>query len=194
MQAAIAGPDPDLWLFIAIAAGTSMRHGEILCARWEHLDLVNRRLFIPKAKAGAREQPITASLADTLAREREMRANKDGWLFPSRYKKSNLGHRESMDHQFRAAVIRAGLDPKIITPHVLRHTAITQLVQANVDLPTIQRISGHRTIKMVLRYTHAHAQHIDQAINSLDKAAPGPGANTITQELHTPPRRRTENA
>jgi integrase len=189
MQTAIAGSDPDLWLFTAIAASTSMRHSEILRARWDHLDLANRRLFIPRAKAGAREQPITASLADTLAREREMRDDKEGWIFPSRYSNSTLGHRESMEHSFRIAVVRAGLDPTIVTPHVLRHTAITKLVQAGVDLPTIQRISGHRTIKMVLRYSHVHGQHIDQAISALDRAAPEPQVNetgrAITQELHT---------
>ncbi|WP_202944828.1 tyrosine-type recombinase/integrase [Nitrosospira multiformis] len=29
--------------------------------------------------------------------------------------------------------------------HTLRHTAITHLVQAGVDLPTVKRISGHKT-------------------------------------------------
>jgi hypothetical protein len=68
---------------------------------------------------------------------------------------------------FREAVKAAGLDPETITPHVMRHTAITKLVQAGVDLPTVQRISGHRSITMVLRYTHVHGQHIDLAIQAL---------------------------
>jgi site-specific recombinase XerD len=49
-----------------------------------------------------------------------------------------------MDNAFRDAVVGAGLDPKLVMPHVMRHTAITALVQAGVDLPTIQKISGHR--------------------------------------------------
>ena len=63
-----------------------------------------------------------------------------------------------MDRPFRDAVTRAGLDPALITPHVMRHTAITKLVQAGVDLPTVQRISGHKTLTMVLRYAHVHAR------------------------------------
>lgn len=177
LQAAIAGADPDLWLFIEIAAGTAMRHAEILRARWDQLDIENRRLYIAQAKAGAREQPITVRLAEVLAREREMRTDKEGWIFASRYSNSTHGHRESMEHPFRDAVVRAGLDPKIVTPHVLRHTAITRLVQARVDLPTIMQISGHKTISMVLRYTHVHGRHIDEAIGALDR-------RTITQELH----------
>jgi site-specific recombinase XerD len=51
-----------------------------------------------------------------------------------------------------------------VTPHVMRHTAITKLVQAGVDLPTVQRVSGHKTLAMVLRYTHVHGRHIDDPI------------------------------
>jgi hypothetical protein len=65
-----------------------------------------------------------------------------------------------------------------------------RLVQAGVDLPTIQRISGHKTVAMVLRYAHVHGQHIDQAIRAIGRTLPQPTENktgrTITQELHTP--------
>jgi len=77
-----------------------------------------------------------------------------------------------MEQPFRNAVTRAGLDPRIVTPHVLRHTAITKLVQAGVDLPTIQQISGHKTLAMVLRYTHVHGTHVDKAIAALGRTIP----------------------
>jgi site-specific recombinase XerD len=69
---------------------------------------------------------------------------------------------------FRRIVIRAGLNPKDVTPHTLRHTAITQLVQAGVDLPTVQRISGHKTLAMVARYAHQNSAHIQTAMDKLD--------------------------
>jgi len=59
----------------------------------------------------------------------------------------------------------------------MRHTAITALVKAGVDLPTIQRISGHKTLDMVLRYTHVHDEHIDDAILNIGRAAPQQTAN-----------------
>jgi hypothetical protein len=77
-----------------------------------------------------------------------------------------------MGQPFRDAVKAAGLDPELITPHVMRHTAITKLVQAGVDLPTVQRISGHKTLAMVLRYAHVHGRHIDQAIQALGRKLP----------------------
>ena len=61
------------------------------------------------------------------------------------HKDSKAGHWARMDRPFRDAVEAAGLDPGLVTPHVMRHTAITKLVQAGVDLPTVQRVSGHKT-------------------------------------------------
>ena len=93
-----------------------------------------------------------------------------------------------MHRAFQDAVARAGLDPVLVTPHVMRHTAITKLVQAGLDLPTIQKISGHRTVKMVLKYVHVHDRHIDQAMRALAAGMPMSArkSDTIRQDLQTP--------
>ncbi|PTQ62998.1 phage integrase family protein [Sphingomonas sp. PP-CE-3G-477] len=80
---------------------------------------------------------------------------------------SKTGYRHTFRKAFARAVEKAGLDPKAITPHVMRHTAITRLVKAGVDLPTVQRVSGHKTISMVLRYAHVDGLHVDNAVNHL---------------------------
>ena len=136
-----------------------------------------------------REQPITRELAELLKGEVAHRGIHDGWIFPSpRPGESLTGHRHRMDKPFRRAVNRAGLDPRLITPHVMRHTAITNLVKSGADLPTIQRISGHKTLSMVLRYAHVHGSHIDLAVRAIGRGMPEPIANkspgAATQELH----------
>ena len=190
LRAAMQDEDPYCWLFVLFGLNTAMRHREILCARFDQLDFENRRLYVPQGKAGDREQPITPQLTAVLESERSMRDDPDGWIFPSpRPKASTKGQRYRMGKPFARAVMRAGLDPNQVTPHVMRHTAITNLVQAGIDLPTIQRISGHKTLKMVLRYTHVHGRHIDQAIQAIGRGLPEPVANktadTTTPELHT---------
>ena len=194
LRAALADQDPYLWLFVMFGLNTAMRHAEILSTRFDQLDMDNRRLHVPEAKAGARAQPITPELAEVLQKEQEMADDPKGWIFPSlRPGLSRLGHRTHMGRPFQRAVIRAGLDPKMVTPHVMRHTAITNMVQSGVDLPTIQRISGHKTLAMVLRYTHVHGRHIDRAVSVLGRKLPEPDANktpdTVTPELHTLPKR-----
>jgi integrase len=189
LRAAGADEDPYCWLFIAFGLNTAMRHAEILNARFDQLDVARHRLFIPKAKAGMREQPITPELAAILRREQEMAADPMGWIFPSPRPGSSLtGHRDRMGKPFRRAVVAAGLNAVVVTPHVMRHTAITNLVKAGVDLPTIQRISGHKTLAMVMRYTHIHGDHIDKAIRAIGRSIPEPTANkradVVAQGLH----------
>jgi integrase len=193
LQAAVADQDPYCWLFVMFGLNTAMRHGEILRARFDQLDLGNFRLHITEAKAGTRAQPFTPELAEVLAREREMADDPEGWIFPAlRPGLSRFGHRTHMGRPFKRAVERAGLNPSNVTPHVMRHTAITNLVQSGVDLPTIQKISGHKTLAMVLRYTHVHGPHIDQAVRVLGRRIPEPQENknpgAATPKLHTPPK------
>ena len=183
MKGAMQDQDGRLWLFVMFGLGAAMRHREILSVRYDQIDFANRRVFIPHAKAGEREQPITPALVDALKRQRAMEEDEDGWVFPTVLPgQSKVGHRTNMARPFARAVVRAMLDPDKVTPHTMRHTAITKLVKAGVDLPTIQRISGHKTLAMVLRYVHVHGEHIDAAISALD----GSFSDAIAPELHTP--------
>jgi integrase len=75
--------NPQIYPFIVIGLETSMRMMEILSIRREHVDLQRRVIFIPKAKAGAREQPITAHLAEFLAGLMAGLPKGTPWLFPS---------------------------------------------------------------------------------------------------------------
>jgi len=190
MNAAIVDQDTDLWLFVAIGLGTGMRHDEITAIRWTDVDFARRRIFIPHAKAGSRDQPMPADLADTLAAERKQAANPEGWIFPARNKSAKLGRRRYLDTSFRRAVTAAGLDPRVVTPHVMRHTAVTRLVRAGADIPTIMKISGHKTVAMVLRYTHVDSAHVDQAVAALDSTFSG----TIHQESTAPQTASKEEA
>lgn len=144
-----------------------MRRMEILAIRLEHIDLDRRIIFIPIAKAGAREQPITAHLAGILEGYIENAEPEQKWLSPA--PRSRTGHTVAIEKPFRRVVKAAGLDSKEIVRHTLRHTAITRLVQGSTDLPTVKRISGHKTLQMVERYCHQNGEHIQAAMDKLEK-------------------------
>lgn len=181
MQAAIGDQDPATWLFVAFGLNTAMRHSEILRVRWDQIDFKHRRINIPEAKAGQRQQPITKGLAEILEKERGQRDDQKGYIFAPTRIDGKSGHRRNMSKQFARTVSRAKLDTTKVTPHIMRHTAITQLVQSGVDLPTIKSISGHKTLSVLMRYVHLVSDHIDQAVAHLDTGI----FNTISQELHT---------
>jgi len=159
--------NPHIYPFIRVGLETSMRRSEILNIQLKHIDLERQLIDIPQAKAGAREQPITKRLAQFLQERLQQATHQQIWLFPSA--SSETGHVINIDKAFRRAVIAAGLDPKQVVRHTLRHTAITHLVQAGVDLPTVQRISGHKTLQMVVRYSHQNGEHIQSAMDTLEQ-------------------------
>lgn len=180
MQGAIGDQDLRVRLFVAFGLNAAMRHREILSVRYDQIDFANRRIFIPEAKAARAAYhggPRGRAATPTPNGKRSGRVG-----ISDAEKQAKHGHRTNMARPFLRSVIRAQLDPDKVTPHTMRHTAITRLVKAGVDLPTIQRISGHKTLAMVLRYTHVHGLHIDAAIDALSRPIP----NAVTQELHAP--------
>jgi integrase len=85
---------------------TSMRRMEILSIRREHIDIQRRVIYIPKAKTGSREQPMTAHLAAFL--EDHMAALPEGtpWLFPSLAAQS--GHTVEIRKPFPGSCVPQG--------------------------------------------------------------------------------------
>lgn len=181
LRAAVEDHDPRSWLFVMFGLNAAMRHSEIVSRRYDEIDFEHCRIWINRAKAGEREQPITPSLRDSLAKQSKMEEDPDGWIFPASRADCKQPHRRDMRAAFARIAKRAGLDPKQCTPHVMRHTAISALVMAKADIPTIQKISGHKTPAMVLHYVHLFGEHIDNAMAVLDLGIPEP----ITPELHT---------
>jgi integrase len=184
LDAAVADQNQYVYLFCAFAMNTGCRHSEILRARYDQVDYARQRIYIPEAKAGQREQVITAELAAMLKREQAMAEDPKGWIFPSqRPDLDRDGHMTRMDRPFRRVVERAGLDPALVTAHVLRHSAISTLIMSGADVASVQRISGHRTLAMVMKYVHLHSRHVDSVAAILGRSAlPG-----VTRTSHDQP-------
>jgi site-specific recombinase XerD len=64
-------------------------------------------------------------------------------------------------------------DLEDIRLHDLRHTFATRLVQAGVDVFTVQRILGHSTITMTMRYCHSFEARMRDVGENLDEKLGG---------------------
>ena len=169
LEAALPDSNTYAWLFVKIGLSTGLRHSEILAGRFDGLDARRRRLRVRVKGDRVREQPLSSELVAILQRESEMAEDSDdGWIFPS--PRSASGHIEDMKTTFKRCLIRAGLSPKEIVLHTMRHIAITNLAETGADIPTIQEFSGHLSLKMVMRYTHARDRRVNHAVDEMERA------------------------
>ncbi len=124
--------------FLLIALFTGMRRNEIASLRWEHLNLNEKALHIPKTKNG---DPLDLPLSDyliDLLQKRRVNAGASPWVFPGTGRKGHIVETK----KFTARVTeRSGVK---FTLHDLRRTFIT--IAESLDIPhyALKRLLNHR--------------------------------------------------
>ena len=88
------------------------------------------------------------------------------WLFPSRQlnqdPRSKLMRRHHVlpqpyGRQIKKTAQSASI-PKRVTSHVLRHSYATHMLEAGVDIRTVQELLGHKSVETTMIYTHVMAK------------------------------------
>lgn len=92
------------------------------------------------------------------------------WLFPNRRGDGPIGD-QAIQRTYWAACERAGL-ANAAGIHTLRHSFATHLLEAGIDLHTIQRLLGHSHIGTTTRYLHLARGHLAATDSPLDLLAP----------------------
>jgi integrase/recombinase XerD len=92
-------------------------------------------------------------------------AKSNPWLFPSRGAAGRLTRRRFGQLLDEAATM-AGVDPAMVSPHVLRHAFATHLLEGGADLRVVQTLLGHADIATTQIYTHVANDRLREVVES----------------------------
>ncbi len=144
---------------------TGMRPGEVFRLRKEDVNLELEFLRIPTGKTPFARRTIPLTERGNAILSRRMLQARSKWLFPSRYNAE-----QPICWLRKAHVIalgKAGVHPSFRL-YDLRHTALTRMAMAGIDLPTLRELAGHANIQMTMRYVHPTPEHKRAAIRKLE--------------------------
>lgn len=165
-------------LMVELDMLTGLRLGELLGLKREFVhQTLDGRLWIqivgvqtrdgwreyPKSVMSRRPVPVPSHLTETLAAHIKD-LSPDAYVFPapggSAWDDRNWARRV-----FEPAVAILGLDRRG-TPHDMRHTAASWLVQAGVDLYRVQQLLGHESFRTTQRYAHLAPDSFDKVMEA----------------------------
>jgi integrase len=100
----------------------------------------------------------------------EGREGNSGFVFPHREGQQAGQPILDVKNSFRTALRRAGI--RNFRWHDLRHCFGSWLVMGGANLVAVQKLMGHRSIRMTLRYAHLSPQYLKGEVEILDKTLP----------------------
>ena len=153
---------------------TGMRRSEL--ARLKVSDIDSQRMIIRvvEGKGGKdRDLPLSPALLETLREYWHWRKPRL-YLFPTRTRQHRLDQPISDKTVWIAcsdAARRAGIR-KRVTPHTLRHSWATHLLEAGTDLRTIQVLLGHGDPETIAQYLHLSQRHLPISLRTVPSLCP----------------------
>jgi integrase/recombinase XerD len=150
--------------------GTGMRRTEVSLLKVSDIDSQRMMIRVERGKGGAgRDIPLSPALLETL-REYWRWKKPRTYLFPSTAAKRGQEQPisdKTVWYACKEAARHAGLT-KRVSPHCLRHSFATHLLEGGTDLRTIQILLGHGDLETTAKYLHLSQRHLRAVANPLE--------------------------
>lgn len=161
---------------LSVAYGAGLRAMEVVALKVASIDSQRMLIRVEQGKGRRDRFAMLSPQLLELLRDWYRIARPSIYLFPGRDKVSPMTTRQFNRIVHEAARL-AGL-PDWVSPHTLRHSFATHLLEQNIDVRVIQVLLGHANLDSTARYTHVATNIIRGVISPLDRLSP----------LQSPPR------
>ncbi len=168
-----AGGRPEavrLLALIELLYGSGLRASELVALPLASIPRDAPLLTLTGKGGQQRMVPISHRAGQVLSRWVPLRGVESRYLFPSRGKHLT---RIRLFQLVRELAGRAGINPSLVSPHVLRHAFATHLLEGGADLRVLQTLLGHADISTTQIYTHVDAARLVALVNERHPLAAG---------------------
>jgi site-specific recombinase XerD len=158
---------PVVRMALTVMYACGLRITEAARLKAKDIDADRKQLWVRFGKGGKdRAVPLPDHVRGLLRTHYKTYGNGSQWLFPQ-----NQGHiaTDTLQHAFKMALHDAGIN-KEATPHTLRHSYATHLLENGEDITTLQKVLGHAdisTTRIYLHLTKRISDRLDKSLNDL---------------------------
>lgn len=162
-----AAPGPKYKAALAAAYGAGLRVSEVATLKVSDIDSERMMLRVEQGKGHKDRHAMLAPQLLELLRDWWRIARPQVWLFPGQNPVNPMTTRQ-INRACHAAADMARIT-KRVSPHTLRHSFATHLLEQNTDIRMIQVLLGHAKLETTALYTHIATNTIRAVMSPLER-------------------------
>jgi integrase/recombinase XerD len=151
---------------VALPLSASRRDARMIVVRGKG----NKERLVPLNEASRQAMADYLAAIEALKTDKEKNAASSKWLFPSFGESGHLT-RQHFARDLKELAASAGLAPRLVSPHVLRHAFASHLLHNGADLRIVQTLLGHTDISTTQIYTHVVEERLKSLVRDLHPLA-----------------------
>jgi site-specific recombinase XerD len=155
---------------LSVAYGAGLRVSEVASLKVSDIDSKRMMLRVEQGKGRKDRHAMLSPLLLELLRDWWRIARPKAWLFPGRDPLQPMSTRQ-INRACHAAAHMAEIT-KRVSPHTLRHSFATHLLEQNIDIRVIQVLLGHAKLDTTALYTRVATKTIREVMSPLERLPP----------------------
>jgi integrase/recombinase XerD len=151
---------------VALPRSAAQRDARMIVVRGKG----DKERLVPLNETSRQAMADYLALMEALKSEKKKNAGASKWLFPSFGESGHLT-RQHFARDLKELAASAGLSPRLVSPHVLRHAFASHLLHNGADLRIVQTLLGHTDISTTQIYTHVVEERLKSLVRDLHPLA-----------------------